>query len=30
MQVDIERLVADFGGPSHLADELNRLFPTSR
>ncbi|OHX12472.1 2-isopropylmalate synthase [Chromobacterium sphagni] len=27
MQVDIERLVADFGGPSHLADELNRLFP---
>ncbi|AUH53386.1 2-isopropylmalate synthase [Chromobacterium sp. ATCC 53434] len=27
MQVDIDRLVADFGGPGKLADELNRLYP---
>lgn len=27
MSVDIERLIAQFGGPSELADALNRLFP---
>jgi len=27
MQLDIERLIADFGGPGKLADELNRVFP---
>ncbi|OWY38237.1 2-isopropylmalate synthase [Xenophilus sp. AP218F] len=27
MQLDIERLVSDFGGPGRLTDDLNRLFP---
>ncbi|MBB5193166.1 2-isopropylmalate synthase [Silvimonas terrae] len=27
MSVDIERLIEQFGGPSELADALNRLFP---
>jgi len=27
MELDIERLIADFGGPGMLADELNKLFP---
>ncbi|MCD5362112.1 2-isopropylmalate synthase [Chromobacterium aquaticum] len=26
MQLDIERLIADFGGPGQLAEDLNRLF----
>ncbi|WP_255988485.1 2-isopropylmalate synthase [Chitinolyticbacter albus] len=27
MQFDIDRLIADFGGPAALADALNQLFP---
>ena len=27
MKLDIEQLIADFGGPGALAEELNRLFP---
>ncbi|WP_373976443.1 2-isopropylmalate synthase [Chitinibacter sp. SCUT-21] len=27
MSLDIDRLIADFGGPSNLAEQLNSLFP---
>ena len=27
MQLDIKRLIADFGGPSQLADALQQHFP---
>ena len=27
MELDIEQLIADFGGPGVLAEGLNRLFP---
>ena len=27
MSLDIDRLIADFGGPSTLADQLNAAFP---